>query len=120
MVYELIIQIGLWFIVTFLALLFFKNNLILYPNILQLILWVSSGIYFIYSWANGGQTLAMRAWGLKLVFPKNSYWFYLARYLLATIGIVLLLISFFWVLFNKKNQNLHDCILGSRIINVRF
>ena len=116
MFYELLIQIGLWCIVTFFVLLFFNIE----PNALQFILWASSGAYFIYSWERGGQTLAMRAWKLKLVSPYGQRWFYLARYLLVTIGAILFFVSFLWAIFNKKNQYLHDFILGSEIIDVRF
>tara|TARA_B100000767_G_scaffold274404_1_gene307287 strand:- start:747 stop:1121 length:375 start_codon:yes stop_codon:yes gene_type:complete len=118
--YELIIQIGLWFTITFFTLLIFKDTLTFPPSILQLILWIFSGIYFIYSWKRGGQTLAMRAWKLKLVPPNNGHSFYFLRYLLVTIGVIFFLISFFWAIFNKKNQYLHDFVLGSEIIDVRI
>ena len=90
------------------------------PKLLQFILWASSGVYFVCSWARGGQTLAMRAWKLKLIFPDDGLSFYFARYLLATIGAILFLVTFFWVVFNKKNQYLHDVILGSEIIDARI
>ena len=115
LVYELIIQIGLWFIVTFFALFLFNID----TKSLQFILWASSGAYFICSWAYGGQTLAMRAWKLKLVSPNDFLWFYFARYLLATAGVIIFFVSFLWPIFNKKNQYLHDFILGSEIIDVR-
>ena len=89
------------------------------PKLLQFILWTSSGIYFVWSWARGGQTLAMRAWKLKLVCPNERLWFYFARYLLATLGVILFFVSFLWGMFNKKNQYLHDLILGSEIKDVR-
>jgi uncharacterized RDD family membrane protein YckC len=106
---------GLWFIVTFFVLLLFDTE----RNSLQFILWISSGVYFIYSWARGGQTLAMRAWKLKLTSPNDALWFYFARYLLASIGAAFLFISFLWAIFNKHNKYLHDFILGSEIIDVR-
>jgi len=115
LLYELIIQIGLWFIVTFFIIFLFNIK----PNSLQFILWTSSGVYFIFSWVRGGQTLAMRAWKLKLTSPNNCTWFYFARYLLATLGFILFFVSFLWAIFNKKNQYLHDFILGSKIIDVR-
>ena len=89
------------------------------PNLLQFILWASSGFYFVYSWTHGGQTLAMKAWKLKLISSNNSAWFYFARYLLANIGVILFFVSFLWAIFNIKNQYLHDLILGSEIIDVR-
>jgi len=82
-------------------------------------LWASSGVYFIWSWARGGQTLAMRAWKLKLVCPSDSLWFYFVRYLFATLGVILFFVSFLWGIFNKKNQYLHDFILGAEIKDVR-
>ena len=82
-------------------------------------MWVSSGFYFIYSWTHGGQTLAMKAWKLKLIPPNDALWFYFARYLLVSIGPVLCFVSFLWAIFNKKNKYLHDFILGSEIIDVR-
>lgn len=88
-------------------------------KLLQFILWASSGVYFVWSWALGGQTLAMRAWKLKLIFPKDDPWLYFARYLLATLGAILFFVSFLWGIFNKKNQYLHDLILGSEIKDVR-
>ena len=116
MFYELIIQKGLWFTVTFFVLILFDTE----SNLLQYILWISSGVYFVWSWACGGQTLAMRAWKLKLICPYDSLWFYFIRYIFVTIGAMLFFTSFLWVFFNKKNQYLHDFILGSKIIDVRI
>ena len=114
--YELILQIALWFVVTFFVLFLFNIE----PNLLKFILWGTSGFYFVYSWSHGGQTLAMKAWKLKLISPSNGLWFYFKRYLLATFGFIFLLISFLWAIFNNKNQYLHDFILGSKIIDVRI
>ena len=113
--YELIIQIGLWFVVTFFVIYLLNVK----PSSLQFFLWASSGTYFIYSWARGGQTLAMRAWKLKLISPNDALWFYFARYLLVSIGAVLFFVFFLWPIFNEKNKYLHDFILGSEIIDVR-
>jgi len=101
------------------VLIFFNIQSFHQPNLLLFVIWVLSGAYFIYSWARGGQTLAMRAWKLKLVSPNYKWWFYYARYLLITIGAILFFVSFLWPIFNKKNRFLHDFILGSEIIDVR-
>jgi uncharacterized RDD family membrane protein YckC len=117
--YELIIQISLWFIVTFFIIFLFNVETIIHLHLLQFILWLSSGIYFVLSWSRGGQTLAMRAWKLKLVPPNNSWWFFYIRYLLASLGIFLFFVTFLWIFFNKNNRYIHDFILGSKIIDVR-
>tara|TARA_B000000475_G_C15716944_1_gene332888 strand:- start:16 stop:267 length:252 start_codon:yes stop_codon:yes gene_type:complete len=83
-------------------------------------LWLVSGAYFIISWSIGGQTLAMRAWKLKLITPNNNWWFFYVRYIFASAGLFLFFISFIYVIFNKERKFAHDLILGSKIINVQF
>jgi hypothetical protein len=118
--YELIIQIALWFVITFLILFFFNFKAIEHPNIFLFILWVSSGIYFLYSWMYGGQTLAMKAWKLKLIPPKDhKFIFFLLRYVLATLGVALLLLFYLNILFGGR-EYMHDLILDSKIILVQI
>lgn len=116
--YEAIIQIGLWFIVTFLALAVLNIDLTSNSNLLRFILWASSGMYFIYSWMHGGQTLAMKAWKLRLNFPeeKRNFSYFFSRYFFASMSLFFFGIGFFYIFFDKKNRYLHDRILGSEII----
>jgi len=118
--YELIIQIALWFVITFLFLFFFNFEAINHPNIFLFVLWVSSGAYFVYSWMCVGQTLAMKAWKLKLIPPKgHNFFFFILRYFLATLGIVLSFIFYLNIIFGGR-QYIHDLILGSEIIHVQI
>jgi len=118
--YELITQIALWFVITFLILFFFNFKAIHHPNIFLFILWISSGIYFLYSWVYGGQTLAMKAWKLKLIPPKNcKLIFFLSRYVLATVGIAFSLLFYLNILFGSR-EYVHDLILDSKIIRVQI
>ena len=116
--YELIIQIGLWFVVTFLTLAVLNVDLTSNPNLLRFILWASSGMYFMASWLHGGQTLAMKAWKLKLTYPKENknFNYFFSRYCLASIGIAFFGLGYLYIFFDKKNRYLHDRILGSEII----
>ena len=52
--YELITHIALWFFVTLLVSLSFHIEIAENPNILRIILWIASGLYFIFSWSKGG------------------------------------------------------------------
>ena len=115
--YEAIIQIALWFVVTFFVLAILKIDLFESMNSLRLILWASSGVYFILSWFYGGQTLAMRAWKLKLIFPrkKRNFSYLVARYFLASIGLSFFAIGYLYIFFEKKSY-LHDKLLGTKII----
>ena len=115
--YEAIIQVALWFIVTLFVLAILKVDLTENSNSLRFILWASSGIYFILSWFYGGQTLAMRAWKLKLIFPrkKRNFSYLVARYFLASIGLSFFAIGYLYIFFEKKSY-LHDKLLGTKII----
>lgn len=117
--YEAIIQVALWFLITLIILISLGEGYTINSSLLGFFLWLSSGIYFIYSWVNGGQTLAMRAWKLKLLPPKNSkLTFFIYRYILASIGLFIFLSSYLFVLFGGKKY-IHDMILKSQIICTR-
>ena len=114
--YEAILQIALWFLITFIILISLGDHYQISSAMLSFVLWLSSGIYFIYSWKNGGQTLPMVAWKLKLLPPKNHKLnFYIYRYILVSVGSILFLSFFLYILLGQK-QYLHDLFLKSKII----
>ena len=117
--YEAIIQVALWFLITLTILISLGEGYTINSSLLGFFLWLSSGIYFIYSWVNGGQTLAMRAWKLKLLPPKNfKLTFFIYRYILASIGLFIFLSFYLFILFGGKKY-IHDMILKSQIICTR-
>ena len=101
------------------------------------------GIYFVFFWRHGGQTLAMKTWRIKLVAPgmqKLPLGTAVVRYLLAwmwflpalglayalelktwsSLGVIALGIAV-WaltMLLDDDRQFLHDRLLGTRQINV--
>ena len=81
---------------------------------LQLFIVVVFAGYFLWCWLRGGQTLAMKAWGIRLVgvTPAKA----LVRFLLAA-ALVPPLISILWALFDRDRQFLHDRLAGTRLIN---
>jgi uncharacterized RDD family membrane protein YckC len=70
--------------------------------------------YFLWCWLRGGQTLAMKAWGIKLVdvTPGKA----LLRFVLA---LALFPASIAWALFDRDRQFLHDRLAGTRLVNAR-
>ena len=119
-VYELFIQIALWFLVAFTIIYLTDINASNHRYLFQFILWLSSGIYFILSWYNGGQTLSMRAWKIKLDLPeKNRLFLCVLRFLLVCIGLILFFIFYMNILFGAK-QYLHDLMIGVKIRDVRI
>lgn len=77
-------------------------------------------IYFAWCWLNGGQTLPMKTWKLRIVNedgtglrPAQA----VLRYLAAWPSIVLLGFGIFWAVFDKDKQFLHDRIAGTQVIS---
>ena len=81
---------------------------------LQLFIVVVLAAYFLWCWLRGGQTLAMRAWRVRLVevTPRKA----LVRFLLAA---ALLPLSILWALLDRDHQFLHDRLAGTRLIDAR-
>jgi uncharacterized RDD family membrane protein YckC len=79
---------------------------------LQVFILVVLAAYFLWSWLRGGQTLAMRAWRIRLVdvTPGKA----VARFLIAA---ALLPVSILWALADRDRQFLHDRLAGTRLIN---
>ena len=82
---------------------------------LQLFVLVVLAAYFLWCWLRGGQTLAMRAWRIRLVdvTPAKA----IARFVLA---LVLLPASILWALVDRDRQFLHDRLAGTRLIDSRI
>ena len=79
---------------------------------LQLFIGAVFAAYFLWCWLRGGQTLAMRAWHIRLVdvTPRKA----LLRFALATL---LFPVSIAWALFDRDGQFLHDRLAGTRLVN---
>lgn len=89
------------------------------PTILQAHFFLVLLIYFLWFWCNGGQTLAMKTWRIRLVTrdglpvrPTQA----LLRYLLCWPSIALGGVGILWALFDRDKQFLHDRIAGTRLI----
>jgi uncharacterized RDD family membrane protein YckC len=77
--------------------------------------------YFVWCWLNGGQTLPMKTWKLRVVDESGRSVRPLQavlRYLAAWPSILLLGIGVLWALFDKDKQFLHDRIAGTRITSI--
>ena len=71
--------------------------------------------YFLWCWLRGGQTLAMKAWRIRLeqVSPPRALLRFLLALLLVPTGISLL-----WALVDHERQFLHDRLAGTRLVQV--
>jgi uncharacterized RDD family membrane protein YckC len=79
---------------------------------LQLFIGTVFAAYFLWCWLRGGQTLAMKAWHIRLVdvTPPKA----LLRLVLAAL---LFPASIAWALFDRDRQFLHDRLAGTRLVN---
>jgi uncharacterized RDD family membrane protein YckC len=82
--------------------------------VLQLFIATVFAAYFLWCWLRGGQTLAMKAWHIRLVdvTPSKA----LLRLLLAAVFVPTAL-SFIWAFFDRDRQFLHDRLAGTRLVS---
>lgn len=76
--------------------------------------------YFLWCWLRNGQTLAMKAWRIRLVYPGRTRvpaGRALARFALAAL-LVPTGISILWALLDRDRQFLHDRLAGTRLVLV--
>jgi uncharacterized RDD family membrane protein YckC len=89
MIYEAVLLFGVVFIVSYalLALFQWKYPLPATPRaVLQAVLFLAIGGYFVWCWSRSGQTLALKTWNLKVVADGGappSVGRAIARYVLA-------------------------------------
>ena len=76
-------------------------------------------IYFVWFWCNGGQTLAMKTWRIRLctragmtVRPAQA----VLRFVLCWPSIGVFGIGILWALVDRDRQFLHDRLAGTRLI----
>jgi len=87
---------------------------------LQLYLLAVFAAYFLWCWLRSGQTLAMKAWRIRLLFPGRARVppaRALVRFVLAAL-LVPTGISIIWALFDRERQFLHDRLAGTRLVLV--
>lgn len=84
-------------------------------------LFIILGAYFTWFWMNGGQTLPMRTWRVKVVTTDDrpvSRTTALRRYLLAWPSVLAGGCGLVWALFDRDRQFLHDRLAGTRLVRV--
>ena len=84
----------------------------------QFYLFLVIGLYFAGSWRRGGQTLAMKTWGLRLVAADGSSISLrqaVVRYVCAWPCLALAGIGILYAPFDRERQFLHDRLAGTKI-----
>ena len=89
-------------------------------TLLQALLLAVFAAYFLWCWLRGGQTLAMKAWKIRLVSNRGAPiapTTALVRFALACV-LVPLGAGLIWALFDRERQFLHDRLAGTRLVPV--
>ncbi len=122
LLYEVLLLLGVWaftFMVPYLVLGVMwhitPNGVLLWAH-----MFVVFGVYFLWYWQHGGQTLAMQTWRIKLVStgslsePTRAQ--LIRRYLLSWPSLMFFGAGLFWALFDRDRQFLHDRFSGTKIV----
>lgn len=120
LIYEALVLIALSLAVTAIFFLLLGDAAIgIKRYLLQLSLWLTAGVYFVWCWQKKGQTLAMQTWQFKL-FNQQAQLLSLkaamVRYVLASLSLMLFGLGFLWILVDRDRLFLHDRLLKNRII----
>ena len=121
-VYELLLLMALWFISAWIFVLLFGDATQSYKRLfLQIVLWLVTGIYFVWCWRKSGQTLATQTWRMQLVNQAGnvlSTQQAMLRYVLASLSAYVFGLGFLWALVDKNRLYLHDRILKTRFVQL--
>jgi uncharacterized RDD family membrane protein YckC len=122
-VYELILLLALWMLCTWIFVSLFGSATDGYKRyILQLVLWASTGAYFVWCWCKSGQTLATQTWKIKLVNQNNNTLSInqaIFRYAMASACLLACGLGYFWALIDKDGLFLHDRLLKTRFMQLQ-
>ena len=120
MVYEALLLLAVFFLADFAFLLVERLSELSFPKfVLQAYLLAVAAAYFIGYWTHGGQTLAMKAWRIR-VEPAAGGPMPVAqaglRFVLAVAGIGFFGAGLVYALFDRERQFLHDRLAGTRVV----
>ncbi|NEX61824.1 RDD family protein [Noviherbaspirillum sp. 17J57-3] len=145
MVYEAMLMFGVVFISGWLFSTLLQQRHALYlRHVMQYWLFLVIGLYFVWFWTHGGQTLAMKTWRIRLITENGGslpWQRALARYLLSWLwilpgffvawlagakGWLLVLIPainiVLWAMtayLDPKRQFLHDRLLRTQVVSIK-
>ncbi|HMV62942.1 MAG TPA: RDD family protein [Zoogloea sp.] len=121
MLYEVLLLLGVLALTFLVPLLILGIGFGILPpgGVMWLWIYLALGGYFVWYWRQGGQTLAMQTWKLRIVAANGDTvsvrqaWL---RYSLAWASLCVGGLGLFWALIDPERQFLHDRLAGTRIV----
>ncbi len=104
--------------------------------VFQFYMFAIVGLYFVWCWRHGGQTLPMKTWKIRLVDRQGgvpslprAWWRYALAWSALTPalalyawgfrwGLALIVLPFLWPLLDRERLFLHDRLAGTRLVTV--
>ncbi|MBD8525612.1 RDD family protein [Pseudomarimonas arenosa] len=125
LVYDALPIVALWFVVS-VAVLLLRGGSPVVPWTLAFwlqcaALWLVTGLYTVGSWRNGGQTMGMRPWRLRVVAESGeaaNIGQLARRYAWATPSLLLAGLGLLLALFDAERRALHDRLSGTRMVRM--
>jgi uncharacterized RDD family membrane protein YckC len=87
----------------------------------QIYLITVAGIYFVWQWSHGGQTLPLKTWRMRIVTRAGAppgIRHAVCRFVFGLAGCALAGAGFLWALVDRDGLFLHDRLAGTKIIFV--
>ena len=121
MFYDGLCLFSLCFLVTLILVIFTNGEAITNNNLIyDLFLFFVSYLYFVWHWVNGGRTLGMRAWHIKLINREKdrvSWKNATTHFCLALLSFLSFGLGFAWAFFDRGKLTFHDRYSNTRLIN---
>ena len=117
--YDLLLVMAVWFLFGFIFLGLFKTFAeedFFPPEFGILIIILSTAGYYGFFWSNGRNTLGMSTWKHRLVSDDGSRISFSLALKRLGLALILNVVSFVHILFDKNNRSLVDKILGLRVV----
>lgn len=117
--YDLVLLATMFLLASAIAIVFNEHKAFASGNyIMPLWLIFVTSLYYCISWKSSGQTLGLKAWGLKLVKLDGSDFTWLEVITRFFISLILFctIVGFLWLLFNKNRLTIYDIVTKSKII----
>ena len=118
--YDLLLVVALVLIATFPFLAIFGDSTHGWRrSVLQAWVLLVAASYFVGFWSHGGQTLPMKTWRIRLTRvdgAKVGVMQGINRFAFAVLGLLAAGLGFFWALWDRDRQFLHDRIAGTVLV----